>query len=286
MTDLLPTFEPSEADLVAEAMALPLELKIKQAIGLLQIHEATAKRLFPEGYWVAYSGGKDSDVILELAKMADVAYKLAYNVTTIDPPELVRYIKREHPEVEFQRPKVALLTRLTDKSCGPPTRIARWCCEEYKEQGGNGWTKLIGVRAAESANRKRLWKQITPNRKGGVILCPIVYWTDRDVWEFHRLRGIPHCCLYDEGFKRLGCIGCPLAGPKMQTKEFERWPRYERLWRQAFDRFWERWHGVPTRAGKRRWFEDLGSAEGLWQWWRSGKRQGNRSDCQMEFMWT
>ena len=66
----------------------------------------------------------------------------------------------------------------------------------------------------------------------------------------------------------------------MQTKEFLRWPKYEKAWRNAFDRFWARWHGVPTLQGKRRWFEDFGSAQGLWDWWRSGKGQGDRPACQ------
>ena len=284
---LLPTFNPSEAELVAQAMAQPLAVKIRQAIGLLQLHEGMAKSLAPDGYWLAYSGGKDSDVILELAQMAGVQYRPVYNVTTIDAPELVRYIKREHPEVEFNRPEKALLTMLAeDKSNGPPTRRARWCCEVYKEQGGLGTAQVTGVRAAESTRRAAMWKQVTPHRKTGVIICPIVYWTDADVWEFHRQMGIPHCELYDEGFTRLGCIGCPMAGPAGQIKEFARWPRYEKLWQRAFDRYWQRWHGVPTLKGKRRWFEDFGSAEELWKWWRSGKRQGKVTGCQMEFLFT
>ena len=99
MQQLLPTFKPTEADLAERAMALPLEDKIRNAIGLLQLHEPMAKRISPDGYWLAFSGGKDSCVIKELARMAGVAFLPVYNVTTIDPPELVRFIKREHPDV-------------------------------------------------------------------------------------------------------------------------------------------------------------------------------------------
>jgi phosphoadenosine phosphosulfate reductase len=280
----LPGYEPSEADLIVEALAAPLELKIKQAVGLLQLYEATALQHQPEGYWLAYSGGKDSDCILELAKIAGVRYKPVYNVTTIDPPELVRYIKREHPDVEFNRPKVAMLTKMIEKH--PPTRLGRWCCEKYKEQGGNGYAKIIGVRIAESASRAARWRSVVPHRKSGApIICPIVYWTDEDVWEFHRLHKMAYCCLYDEGFKRLGCIGCPLAGPRNQAEQFTRWPRYAKLWRRAFDRHWARWHGVPTLKGKRRYFEDFGSAEGHWNWWKSGGAvQGKPMACQGEFL--
>lgn len=284
----LPGFEPSAADLIREAMARPLAEKIETAIATLRLWEEAALARDERGYWLAYSGGKDSDVILELARMAGVAYRPVYNVTTIDPPELVRYIRREHPTVEFSRPEKALLTKLLDKSNGPPTRLSRWCCEAYKEHGGTGMVKVVGVRAAESARRAATWKTTVPNRRSGMIVCPILYWTDADVWAFHALRRIPHCELYDEGFKRLGCIGCPLAGPAMQRREFDRWPRYEEAWKRAFRRFWEKWHGVPTRDGRVRWFEDFGSWEALWAWWISGdaKQDGDDGGCQMEFLFT
>lgn len=284
--ELLPTFEPSANDLIELALSQPLDRKIDVAVKTLQMYEAQALRLSPDGYWLAYSGGKDSDVILELAKMAGVKYRPVYNVTTIDAPELVRYIKREHSEVEFQRAEHSLLHALVNDPLagGPPTRLARWCCRIYKEQGGAGTVKMVGVRVEESTRRRGLWKTCQPHRAktGGAIVCPIVYWTEADVWCFHALRGIPHCELYDEGFKRLGCIGCPLAGPTQQRRTFDRWPKYEAAWRRAFDRLWDKWHGVPTRKGKRRWFEDFGSAQGLWDWWISGKAaEGDDGGCQM-----
>lgn len=284
----LPGFEPSAADLTREAMARPLAEKIETAIATLRLWEEAALARDERGYWLAYSGGKDSDAILELARMAGVAYSPAYSVTTIDPPELVRYIRREHALVEFVRPRKALLVRLAEDGRGPPTRLQRWCCDEYKEHGGAGMVKLVGVRAAESARRAKTWKTVVPNRRSGAIVCPILYWTDADVWAFHALRGIPHCELYDEGFRRIGCIGCPLAGPAMQRREFDRWPRYEQAWRRAFERYWARWHGVPTIKGKQRWFEEFGSWEALWDWWVSGvaKQDGDDGGCQMELLFT
>ncbi len=186
-----------------------------------------------------------------------------------------------HPEIEFNRPAMHMMTMMAkNKSCGPPTRLARWCCEEYKERGGDGWMTIIGVRAAESARRKGLWKVFQNNRRMGKILCPIVYWTDKDVWDFHALRGMHYCSLYDEGFKRLGCVGCPLGGPKNQRIEFDRWPRFEAMWQRGFQQFWENWSGVPTQKGKRRWFEDFGSWEGLWDWWITGKGKDDGDQCQ------
>lgn len=156
----------------------------------------------------------------------------------------------------------------------------------YKEQGGAGQIKVIGVRAEESSRRARIWKQIVDHKKSGKIVCPIIYWTSDDVWEFHRQEGLPYCCLYDEGFTRLGCVGCPMAGPKVQAMEFARWPNYERNWKRAFKMFWEKWSGVPTLKGERRWFEDFGSWEGLWSWWISGKAAEGGTGCQLEFLFT
>lgn len=275
----------TEEYLVKKAMVAPLKEKIENAIGLLKIHQEEALRLSPNGYYLAYSGGKDSDVILELARMANVKYLPVYSVVTIDPPELVRYIKKTHPQVLFNRPKMAMLTMLWKKgpSCGPPTRFTRWCCSEYKESGGDGLFKILGVRAAESPRRKKMWKQVVVNKNKGMIVCPIVYWSDKDIWNFHRLRNIPHCELYDEGFKRLGCIGCPMVY-KWRTESFKRWPKYEQAWKRSIIKFWELWHNVPKRDGGNRYIKDFESGEELYNWWVSGKARGKTDDCQFNLL--
>jgi len=284
--NLLPGIEPSENDLIDRAMGMPLDVKIKKAILLLQEYDKLASEMSEDGYWLAYSGGKDSGVILELANMAGVKYEAVYSVTTIDPPEIIYFMRKEHPEVRFLHPEMPLLTMMVDNGIGPPSGWSRWCCRFYKESAGTGCAIIIGVRAAESPKRKARWKQISRRTdKDALYVCPILYWTDNDVWEFHRLRDIPYCELYDEGFKRLGCIGCPLAGYKLQRRDFDRWPKYEEMWKRAFKRFWDKWHGVPTRKGNVRSFEDFGSWEGLWEWWISGVNKDKNNGCQMEFMW-
>jgi phosphoadenosine phosphosulfate reductase len=174
-TELLPGFEPSEQDLVNRALAQPLERKIERAKLMLQNYEAGALKLSPDGYYLAFSGGKDSCVIKQLAIEAGVKFAPWYNLTTIDPPELVRFIKREHSDVRWNRPALPMLRRLVEKTNGPPSRLARWCCEEYKEQGGVGRVKVIGVRVSESARRAAMWREFQPHRRAGAILAPIVY---------------------------------------------------------------------------------------------------------------
>jgi phosphoadenosine phosphosulfate reductase len=281
MNMTLPGMEPTREDVIAYAMSRPLDEKIRTAIALLQGNEQIALSMNQDGYWLAFSGGKDSEVIKELAKMAGIKYRAVYNVTTIDAPELVRHIQLKHIDVEWSRPKRNLIMQMQHQMPGPPTRQARWCCEMYKEHGGDGMVKIIGVRAAESARRAVTWSQVTANRRSGVIVCPIIYWTDDDVWEFIRIRNIAYCSLYDEGFKRLGCIGCPMVGENGTRAAFDRWPGFERLWKIGFRKYWDRWHGVPRRDGKPRWFEKYGSVEELWRWWISrGKWDGKDDECQ------
>lgn len=286
MSELLPGFEPSEKDLVNRALAQPLEDKIRRSIALLQHYEASALKLSDYGYYLAFSGGKDSCVIKQLAYEAGVSFSSWYNLTTIDPPELVQFIKRFHGDVAWNKPAMPMMAKLVENNNGPPTRLSRWCCQVYKEQGGNGHFKVIGVRVAESARRARLWKEFQPHRKdhGGSILAPIAYWTDEDVWNFIRSRNLPYCELYDQGFTRLGCVGCPMAGEAAMKVMFARWPKYERMWKRAVFKFWDKWHGVPTLKGNERWFESKESAQGLWDWWRSGKASEGEAQCFQEEM--
>lgn len=117
----------------------------KQAIDILQGFAGD------EPYQLGYSGGKDSDVILHLAKKSGVAFKAVHNLTTVDAPETVRYV-RSKPEVEIEYPKMSMW-QLIVKRKSPPTRLVRYCCEELKERSGVGKKVITGVRKAESRKR-------------------------------------------------------------------------------------------------------------------------------------
>ena len=282
---LLPTFEPSENEIIESALAQPLPEKIAKAIDTLKLYESKALQMSDMGYHLAFSGGKDSIVIKQLAIEAGVKFNPVYNVTTIDPPELIYFIREHHAEVTWnyhKDRKHLILGRMVDKG-EPPTRLHRWCCHEFKENGGNGLIKILGVRIAESAKRAGIWTVFNNNLNGGYILAPICYWTDKDVWDFINSRNMPYCCLYDEGFKRLGCVGCPMAHRQMQS-QFNRWPGYEKLWRLGFQRLWERWHGIPNRKGQPRFFEKFGSHEAFFDWWMTGKAHVEDNQCVFEDM--
>jgi phosphoadenosine phosphosulfate reductase len=225
-----------------------------------------------QGYYGCFSGGKDSIVIKHVAKLSGVNVTWHYNNTTIDPPELIYYIREHHPDVIWENPKKNFFTRMVEK--GFPTRICRWCCEEYKESMSPIGARLIlGVRATESPRRAKVWKMVTAHRKtGDFAISPILNWLDRDVWDFIRIHKLPYCSLYDDGFKRLGCIGCPMGREASRIKEFNRWPQYEKKWKRSFQRIWDRRTGSKQRDGCI-WFGDayFKNWEEMWGWWLSDK---------------
>lgn len=271
--------EPTEAE---NAEFLSLGERVDRAVALLRENEPQ------EGYWLAFSGGKDSVVIKHLAQRAGVRFDAVYNDTTIDPPELVRFIKQSHKDVAIQRQQEhSLLWMVANTVKGPPTRTQRWCCEKYKEGAGLGRSKVIGVRAAESQRRARLWKEVVSHTtdKASRFVCPIVYWTDDDVWTYIEENSIPTCSLYRSGCSRLGCVGCPLAGTNGMKRDFERWPQYERAWKRAVFGHWTNFKDNPKKDGGRRYVASFPTPEAFWEWWISGKSYVDET-CQMELMWT
>ena len=252
--------------------------KVQKAIERLKAFEP------PEGYFLAFSGGKDSQCVYHLAKMAEVKFEAHYSVTTVDPKELVRFIKKEYPDVIWDRHygkdgKPMSMLRLIAEHTIPPTRQNRYCCAELKETQGKGRVVVTGVRWAESARRKNLHgvvnvrtkskkfidnaleniPQAKLNDRGGLVFLddneetkelveqcyikkrttvnPIIDWLDEDVWEFlNEVVKVPHCCLYDEGFTRIGCCLCPLQGRDGMLRDAERWPEMKNLYIYAFDK--------------------------------------------------
>jgi phosphoadenosine phosphosulfate reductase len=218
------------------------------AIALLREHEP------PEGYYGGFSGGKDSCVIKELARLANVRVEWHYHMG-IDPPEVVRFIREAHPDVIIDRPTVHIFRKV--RVNGMPWRTMRWCCALIKEKRGAGRVRLLGVRAAESPRRAALWAEFDGNS-----IAPILSWSDDDVWSFIRARAVPYCGLYNEGFARLGCVGCPLAGQASRDRDFARWPRFERAWKRAcMDR-------AAYLLGKDGHLKPWDTPEEMWAWWR------------------
>ncbi|HET53749.1 MAG TPA: phosphoadenosine phosphosulfate reductase [Ignavibacteria bacterium] len=246
--------------------------KVQMAVDLLQHYEQMTDGA---GYYLAFSGGKDSCVIKELANMAGVKYDAHYNLTTIDPPELVHFIKREHSDVIIDRPEQPFLSRIVKK--GFPQRHRRWCCEEYKERGGKGRYVITGIRRAESINRKnRRGIEICRNDSTKIYVNPIIEWNDSDVWNFIRSNNLPYCKLYDEGWERIGCLLCPLAG-KHRMIEAERYPKFTKAFIRAFERLYEK-----RKSEEKESIERWKNGEEMFWWWMKHERiKYNKDQCVM-----
>ena len=228
-----------------------------------------------EPYYGATSDGKDSVVIMELARMAGVKVEWYYNVTTVDPPELVRFIKKKYPMVIFDKPKMNMWQLIIKKRM-PPTRKLRYCCEYLKERGGDGRVVITGVRRSESIKRKNRQSVECHSISGinKIVVNPIIDWNTFDVWSFIRENHLPYCSLYDEGFKRLGCIGCPMTGKKTLLEEFERWPHFKMLYIKAFSKMIEKRRIDDLKT------DSWNTGEDVFDWWIK-KNKGIHDDKQL-----
>ena len=219
-----------------------LQKKIEQSILLLQ----SIQKRYEGEIELAYSGGKDSDVILQLAKEADIKFKAIHKCTTIDPPGTLAHVKEMN--VEIRRPKVNFFQLIAKK--GFPSRFSRFCCEKLKEYKILD-KAIIGVRKDESRARKNRYNEPTMCRFYGAHkeenhveqIYPILEWTNEDVKNFIIDRGLKLAPIYydNEGkidvSQRLGCMCCPLASRKKRIIEFQKYPLIAKAYLRAGQKF-------------------------------------------------
>ena len=240
--------------------------KVKIAIERLKTFEP------PEGYYLAFSGGKDSQCIYHLAEMAEVKFDSHMNLTSVDPPEVIRFVRQYYPLVKLHRPE-RTMWQLIKKWKILPTRGARYCCSELKEKGGHERRVMTGIRWAESLQRsKRSMTEHCLKDKSKTYIHPIIDWEDEDVWEFIRLKEIPYCKLYDEGFKRIGCLFCPMDG-KHRIEEAKRYPGYVKVFIKAFEKMYQNKKEKGLTSCDR-WKD----GEEMFWWWLCENREKQQKD--------
>lgn len=244
-----------------------------------------------------YSGGKDSDVMLELFKRSGIPFEVHNSHTTADAPQTVYHIREVFRDLELQGIKCTIdyhvqengkrltMWNLIPKKLMPPTRMVRYCCGELKETFGNDRFIATGVRWDESKKRESWGSFQQPNerlsvsdeimlnsdneitrrvtehcmKKHKMVVNPIIDWKTSDVWDFIYSEHICTNCLYKEGHDRVGCIGCPMAG-KSRWREFAEFPQYKEAYIKAFDRMLE---VRKTRGKDSKWK----TGEEVFLWW-------------------
>lgn len=269
------------------------------AIARLQQASDMSLLLYEQPLVITFSGGKDSSVILDLAGKAGIPYEVQHSHTTADAPETVRFVRSEFARLESAGIKCIYslpvykgertsMWSLIPQTRIAPTRATRYCCSVLKEQNCTDRYIVTGVRWAESARRKasRAPHEIqhrskdktvlmlsmdsdedrrtfeTCQLKGKRICNPIVDWSDDDVWDYLQAERVDVNPLYEEGWKRVGCVGCPMAG-KHRYEEFARWPKYKTMYLHAFDRMLK----AREAAGMNNQGVWDGTVEGVWHWW-------------------
>ncbi len=270
----------------------------KTAIKRIQSASEMSLGYYGKPLVVTDSGGKDSAVCRELVRRSGVPYELIHNLTTADAPETIYYIREHFRQAEeegvpctinypFYKGKRVTMWSLIPQKKIPPTRLVRYCCEVLKEQSGTNRFLTTGVRWAESKKRKEgrgIYESFARERGKKIILnndnddkrqlfescrlrskhiCnPIIDWSDHDVWDYIRSEKIPVNPLYDMGFFRVGCIGCPMAG-RSRYREFALYPTYERAYKKAFEKMLlvRKMEGKDDSTGG--WLD----AESVFKWW-------------------
>lgn len=246
-----------------------------------------------------YSGGKDSDVMLELFIRSGIPFEAHNNHTTADAPETVRHIRKKFQKLEergikceiempMYKGKRTSMWQLIPIKLSPPTRTKRYCCQILKETGCRNRYIATGVRWDEStarqerqefekigrtkAEKEKFTKVMLMNdndakrrmselcmQQNKMIVNPIIDWKHTDIWEYITSEKIEVCSLYEMGYDRVGCIGCPMAGKK-RYKEFFDFPRYKQMYLNAFERMLKE----LDRKGKSRTWK---TPEDVYRWW-------------------
>lgn len=266
-----------------------------KAIERLKVASEMSLTYYEQPLIITTSGGKDSDICLELAHRSGIPYEVQHSLTTADAPQTIYHVREQFRELELQSIKCKVskpmykgkrvsMWTLIPQMLTPPTRISRYCCTVLKEQAGVNRMITTGVRWAESVRRKTtrgIYENIALDPKKRIILnndndekrmlfencklrasrvCnPIIEWTDRDVWDFIRSEKIPMNLLYSMGFNRVGCIGCPMA-EKKRYLQFRTFPTYQTAYIKTFDRMVE----ARIAKGKLSSWKD---GNEVFQWW-------------------
>jgi len=292
---------------------MDLANKIIEAQQVLKLAAEMSAYYYDAPLILCYSGGKDSDVMLDIAKkcLRVDQFEVLNSHTTVDAPETVYHIRevfkqleREGIKTTIQMPvyqgKPTSMWKLIETKGMPPTRLMRFCCAVLKEASTPNRMAALGVREVESVSRRgkdsfvvrapkkadaeyrslqHTYAMFELDKTGkkdayqckviqacklnkDTLVNPIYKFTDEDIWQYIQENNVKVNPLYAQGFKRVGCVGCPLGGPNSMKKEFARWPKYRENYVKAFDRMLKSREVKGLENAK-----DLSDGEAVMRWW-------------------
>jgi phosphoadenosine phosphosulfate reductase len=273
----------------------------QKAIERLKAASEMSLKLYKLPLVITYSGGKDSDVLLRLVIKSKIPYEALHSLTTADAPETVYHVRDTFRKLEETGIKCTIdkhikpdgtrttMWNLIPKKLVPPTRTMRYCCSELKEGGGKGRFIATGVRWAESTARRKnrgALEVIARRKENSLILSndndedrrlfescqlkgkrvvnPIIDWTEDDIWNYCHDEKIELNPLYECGFSRVGCIGCPMASTKARQRGFFKYPKYKQMYIAAFDKMLKERERRGKLGKEMRWGK---TAEDVFHWW-------------------
>jgi phosphoadenosine phosphosulfate reductase len=215
----------------------------------------------PEGYSLAFSGGKDSIVLLDLARRSGVKFHANYFNTGLEFPDMVKFTHDHYPEVQVHPPRASYFQLVKTK--GLPTRFIRWCCDSLKHEAARGIYTCTGIRWAESSSRSKRRLNEFCVKLGLRTLNPIIDWGDDDIWHYIHDHDLAVPKYYSQGFLRIGCIACPMASSHQRWRELLMAPKYQRAFIHAAQGRMDYLH--PAHALRQRFV----SGEAYFRWWMS-----------------
>lgn len=268
-----------------------------KAIERLKLASDMSLRLYKQPLVITYSGGKDSDALLHLAEISGIPFEVLHSLTTADAPQTVYHVRDTFHRLELKGVKCTVdkhvqprggrvtMWNLIPKQ-GIPTRIQRFCCKCLKETGGKDRFIATGVRWDESTARKKnrgSLEVIASKKDNSLILSndndedrrlfescqlkgkrvcnPIIDWKTDDVLDYCREEQICMNPLYECGFSRVGCIGCPMAGKTGREFEFSMFPTFKYNYIRAFQKHLD--YRKATGLETRYWTDGVD----VFHWW-------------------